>query len=139
IEASGTLAVNMETPVPLSPGEIMRGNSPNIVPSTVHKLPPGQRVELPSWLTDQPTTEMPAVHPSSLSGSAQLPAVPPGKSSPAEWQPPPARSAGKVTEPMRPRQTTGPQKPISRDTGARRASQPLEHQPVSPEWQPPPS
>jgi DNA-binding response OmpR family regulator/predicted regulator of Ras-like GTPase activity (Roadblock/LC7/MglB family) len=139
IGASGTPSVSMETPAPLSPGDIMRGNSPNIVPATVHKTLPGQRVELPSWLMDQPTTEMPAVGPSSLSGSAHLPMVPPGKPSPAEWQPSAERPAGKTTGPIGPKQTTGPQKTISTDTAARRISRPMERQLASPEWQPPSS
>jgi DNA-binding response OmpR family regulator/predicted regulator of Ras-like GTPase activity (Roadblock/LC7/MglB family) len=139
IGASGTPTVNMETPAALSPGDITRGNSPNIVSPPVPKTPTGQRVELPSWLTDQPTTEMPKVRPSSLTGPAHLPAVSPGKPPPAEWQPPPGRPAGKTTGPIGPKQTTGPQKPVSTDTGARRVSHPLERQPASPEWQPPPS
>ncbi len=139
IAASGTPAISMEMPAPLPPGDIIRGNSPNSGPTTARKVPPGQRVELPSWLMDQPTTEIPSLHPSSLSSSAHLPAVPPVKPSPAEWQPAPEQSAGKTTEPMRPKQTTGPQKPISTDTATRRVSRPPERPSASPEWQPPPS
>src|SRR5947209_9527268 len=139
IGASGTPAISMEMPAPLSSGNIIRGNSPNTVPTTARKMPPGQQVELPSWLMDQPTTEIPSVHPSSLSGSTPLPAVSPVKPSPAEWHPAPEQSTGKTTEPIRPKQTTGPQKPISTDTAARRVTRPMERQPASPEWQPPPS
>jgi DNA-binding response OmpR family regulator/predicted regulator of Ras-like GTPase activity (Roadblock/LC7/MglB family) len=66
----------------------------NINISTVRKTPAGQRADLPSWLMDHPTqAEMPAMRPSSLSGSGKVSAVPTGKVSPAEWQPsPPAAS-----------------------------------------------
>lgn len=92
--------------------------------ANVHKTPVSQRVELPSWLTDQPTSGIPAVRPSSLSNSAQLPAatpilMPPTPAPPtnAEWSPaqPPSRRAqqGPVTSDVQ---------PLSSDTGMRRAA-----------------
>ncbi|HEX6110295.1 MAG TPA: roadblock/LC7 domain-containing protein, partial [Ktedonobacteraceae bacterium] len=61
------------------------GNS--ITPSTVHKTPAGQRTDLPSWLMDQPTQfDMPAIRPSSLTGSDKVPAAPIGKATSSEWQ-----------------------------------------------------
>lgn len=111
------------------------GNSGSIVPSTVHKTPAGQRVELPSWLTDQPTsTDLTPVRPSSLTGSAQVP-VPPLKSSSAEWQPPRVlRSTQKTTEPIGRKGTgiTGRQKAVPAESEQRKAVRPS-----SPaEWQP---
>src|SRR5436190_8646319 len=53
---------------------------PSIIPAKVHKTSAGQRTDLPSWLMDQPTQfEMPALRPSSLSGSNKVPAAPNGK------------------------------------------------------------
>jgi len=70
------------------------GAGTNITPVTAHKTPAAQRTDLPSWLIDQPTQfEMPAMRPSSLSGTGQVPAAPIIKASSAEWQstPPAAR------------------------------------------------
>src|SRR6266487_3341546 len=73
------------------------GTTGNISVSTVRKTPAGQRVDLPSWLMDHPTqTEMPAMRPSSLSGTDKFSAAPTGKVSPAKRQPPP--SAARTTE-----------------------------------------
>jgi DNA-binding response OmpR family regulator/predicted regulator of Ras-like GTPase activity (Roadblock/LC7/MglB family) len=59
----------------------------SIVPSTVYKTSTGQRTDLPSWLMDQPTQfEMPAMRPSSLTGSNKIPAVPIGKAISSERQ-----------------------------------------------------
>jgi DNA-binding response OmpR family regulator len=65
-----------------------------ITPSTVHKTPTGQRADLPSWLTDQPTASnmraLRSMSPTSAT-SPRLPRVPntpiPSSSSP-EWQTP---------------------------------------------------
>ena len=55
---------------------------PNIIPAKAHKTSAGQRTDLPSWLIDQPTQfEMPALRPSSLSGSNKVPAAPTVKQS----------------------------------------------------------
>ena len=59
----------------------------SITPSTVHKTSVGQRTDLPSWLMDQPTQfDMPAIRPSSLTGSDKVPAAPIGKATSSEWQ-----------------------------------------------------
>jgi DNA-binding response OmpR family regulator/predicted regulator of Ras-like GTPase activity (Roadblock/LC7/MglB family) len=53
---------------------------PSIIPAKAHKTSSGQRTDLPSWLMDQPTQfEMPAVRPSSLSGSSKVAAPRGGK------------------------------------------------------------
>jgi CheY-like chemotaxis protein/predicted regulator of Ras-like GTPase activity (Roadblock/LC7/MglB family) len=59
----------------------------SITPSTVHKTSAGQRTDLPSWLVDQPTQfEMPAIRPSSLTGSDKVPAAPIDKATSSERQ-----------------------------------------------------
>ncbi len=61
----------------------------SITPSTVHKTSVGQRTDLPSWLMDQPTQfDMPAIRPSSLTGSDKVPAAPIDKATSSEWQSP---------------------------------------------------
>ena len=56
---------------------------PNIIPAKAHKTSAGQRTDLPSWLIDQPTQfEMPALRPSSLSGSHKIPVSAKWKSTP---------------------------------------------------------
>ena len=68
--------------------------SGGVTPVTVHKTPAGRRTDLPSWLMDQPTQfDMPALRPSSLTGTNKGPAAPVVTSSSAEWQstPPAAR------------------------------------------------
>jgi len=58
---------------------------PGIIPAKAHKTSAGQRTDLPSWLMDQPTQfEMPALRPSSLSGSNKVPAASNGKTISAE-------------------------------------------------------
>ncbi|HYX49396.1 MAG TPA: hypothetical protein VE843_06615, partial [Ktedonobacteraceae bacterium] len=60
---------------------------PSIIPAKAHKTSAGQRTDLPSWLIDQPTQfEMPALRPSSLSGSNEVPVVPNGKANSLEKQ-----------------------------------------------------
>ena len=98
---------------------------------------PVRRNDLPSWLTDQPTADIPVVRPSSPSGSAPIraarpsspvtPIVPP----PAEWQPTqiqaPIRTSRRLVE-QRVKEMTGPQKTLKTDTNGQKAA--------SPEWQP---
>jgi DNA-binding response OmpR family regulator/predicted regulator of Ras-like GTPase activity (Roadblock/LC7/MglB family) len=111
------------------------GTTGNISVSTVRKTSAGQRVDLPSWLMDHPTHEMPAMRPSSLSGTDKVSAAPSGKVSPAEWQPPP--SAARTTE-----QSSNKQSSSSQDLPAMgQVPQPdssisLRRQ-SSPEWQAP--
>ncbi len=75
-------------------GNDLNGSGIGIAPVNAHKTPAGQRVDLPSWLMDQPTQfEMPALSPSSLTGTNPGSAASIVKASPAEWQstPPAAR------------------------------------------------
>ncbi len=80
-----------------------QGNEKN-TPSVpiVQKFTPEVRKDLPSWLTDQPTSaSLPAVRPSSLSGTSYISAMPSTKSSSPEWQPPQAqRPDTQVTGPI---------------------------------------
>ena len=75
-------------------GNDLNGSGTGIAPVNAHKTPAGQRVDLPSWLMDQPTQfEMPAMPPSSLTGTNQDSAASIVQASPAEWKstPPAAR------------------------------------------------
>ena len=67
-------------------------------PATAHQPPPSQRVDLPGWVTNQPTSSIPAIHLSSLSNTGRIPVVPELKSSSPEWQIPSHLSALKTTE-----------------------------------------
>lgn len=104
-------------------------NSGNSTPDTVHKTPGGQREDLPSWLTEQPTmADMSMLRPSALSNTAR---VPTSKPPPAVWQPTTPSPQGKTTDQLPRKQATGPQKTMTKsgDMGNRRTG--------SPEWQPP--
>jgi len=107
--------------------------------STGHEDAPVRRNDLPSWLTDQPTAaNMPAVRPSSPSGSTPTRAVRPSSPvtpivpPPAEWQPTqiqaPIRTPRRLAE-QRVKEMTSPQKAVKTDTNGQHAG--------SPEWQPP--
>jgi CheY-like chemotaxis protein/predicted regulator of Ras-like GTPase activity (Roadblock/LC7/MglB family) len=94
----------------------------NSVPSSVQKMPVSQRIDLPSWLTDQPTMRnIPVLRPSLLN-STEMPVA---RSSPAEWQTPPM---AKMTEQAFLRPTPVPQAAPATNTTSRH--------PSSPEWQP---
>ena len=70
-------------------------------PEKITPSPANQRAELPSWLTDQPTSStLPVVRPSSLTQSAKIPVTPAMKPSSPEWQSPLA--AIKATEQLSP-------------------------------------
>lgn len=91
------------------------------------KSPMDDHPDLPSWLTDQPTkSDLPMLRPSSLSSTAQVPAIPP---TPAEWRPP--TPAPQPPEPPRRRRTVELPKTAARDTKDTR-----ERPSASPEWQP---
>ena len=110
------------------PGALPVADATNITPSTVRKTTAGQRGDLPSWLIEQPTrSDMPKLHPSSLSASDTGTNDPASKPSPAEWQPTVPRS--RITEQLPRKQTTGAQKPLPKTTGKKT--------PSSPEWTPP--
>jgi DNA-binding response OmpR family regulator/predicted regulator of Ras-like GTPase activity (Roadblock/LC7/MglB family) len=112
------------------------GTTDNISVSTVRKTPAGQGVDLPSWLMDHPTqAEMPAMRPSSLSGTDKFSAAPTGKVSPAEWQPP--SSADSTTEQSSNKQSTSsPDLPAVGQVPQADSSISLRRQ-SSPEWQAP--
>jgi DNA-binding response OmpR family regulator/predicted regulator of Ras-like GTPase activity (Roadblock/LC7/MglB family) len=67
--------------------------------STNQKMPTGERTDLPSWVTEQPTrSDMPKLRPSSLSNTVQSPSVIPLKPSPAEGQP--GTPLARTTDPL---------------------------------------
>lgn len=92
--------------IPAIPGRRSLVGNANIVPSIVHKTPASQRPDLPSWLTEQSAREDAQgqpLRPAALSSSTHIPAVPPFKPSPAEWQspvPPAARPPVRPTAPV---------------------------------------
>jgi DNA-binding response OmpR family regulator len=113
------------------------GQGTNITPSTVHKTQASRRTDLPSWLIDQPTQfDMPALRPSSLTGSGQIPVRPIIKASPAEWQPAPTDN---VAEQLSNKHNTPSLHSFAVDPSLQQSSKvnvPLQRQ-SSPEWQPP--
>ena len=115
-------------------GRQLAGGSPsagsnNITLSTVHKTPAGQRTDLPSWLVDQPTDpRMPALRPSSLSGTGQLPPTP--KASSVEWQPAPP-----VTGQSSPKQKVSSPNYPTPEPSLRQSSPVPSRRQSSPEWQ----
>src|SRR6266487_2868470 len=77
---SPTLSVNPSTNSEHHAINDTNDAEPSIIPSKGYKTSAGQRTDLPSWLMDQPTQfEMPALRPSSLSGSNKVPAATNGK------------------------------------------------------------
>ncbi|MBA2392063.1 MAG: response regulator [Ktedonobacteraceae bacterium] len=117
---------------------------------SIYKVVGGQRNDLPSWLTEQPTAAHTVIPSPSLSDSAQIPVI---KNSSPEWQPSqpifvPGMSTGmraitgapkQNTGNQQKKQPTGTQKQISQsqnrlitDTGARRASPAEWQMPVEP-------
>ncbi|MDQ2717209.1 MAG: response regulator [Chloroflexota bacterium] len=120
-------------------GSHSSGNTGTITPSIVHKTAAGQRNDLPSWLTDQPTqSDMVPLSSPARSTSEPLAAIPTPPQPVAEWQPSqalasPSQPAQPVTQSTKQPLNNGtvtPHKPLSTDTGVsmRRVS--------SPEWQP---
>ena len=106
-------------------------NGSPIFSASVPKTPIEQRADLPSWLTEQPTTtDMSEL--SELSTTVKIPATKPM----AEWQPPVeplTTPRAKTTEQLPRKAATGPQKALTKsgELGNRRTG--------SPEWQPPES
>lgn len=83
VTGNAALSINPST----DSGQHVTNDTNTITPSTVHKTSVGQRTDLPSWLMDQPTQfDMPAIRPSSLTGSDKVPAAPIGKATSSEWQ-----------------------------------------------------
>jgi DNA-binding response OmpR family regulator len=108
----------------------------NISLSTVRKTPAGQRVDLPSWLTEHPTqSEMPAMRPSSLSSTGKVSAAPTGNVSPAEWQPAP-HAARTAEQSSNKQSTSSPDFPAVGHVLQENSSVSLRRQ-SSPEWQAP--
>jgi len=109
-------------------------------------IPTDSPVELPSWLTDQPTSQhIPALQPPAFSNS-EIPALPPTTSIPAEWQ-----SASEITDDLSPQWAEISQQSPVYEPEARPSSSPswqsaefwqsTESLPPSPSWQsvePPP-
>ena len=84
---SPTLSVNPSTNSEHHAINDTNDAEPSIIPSKGYKTSAGQRTDLPSWLMDQPTQfEMPALRPSSLSGSNKVPAATNGKAISPEKQ-----------------------------------------------------
>jgi CheY-like chemotaxis protein/predicted regulator of Ras-like GTPase activity (Roadblock/LC7/MglB family) len=99
-------------------GNDLNGSGTGITPVKAHKTPARQRVDLPSWLMDQPTQfEMPAMPPSTLTSTNQDPAASVVKASPAEWQAPPPVARSVKQLPVEP------------------GSNAPKHRKSSPEWQ----
>ena len=106
-------------------------NKANRMPDAVQKTPAGQREDLPSWLTEQPTrADMSMLRPSALSNTAKVPSSSAPKPL-AEWQPTTPPPQAKTTDQLPRKQATGPQKTMTKsgEMGNRRTG--------SPEWQPP--
>ena len=106
-------------------------NGSPIFSTSVPKTPSEQRADLPSWLTEQPTTtDMSEL--SELSTTVKIPAA--STKPTAEWQPPvepPTAPRAKTTGQLPRKAATGPQKALTKsgELGNRRTG--------SPEWQPP--
>ena len=89
VTGNAALSVNPSTDSEHHVTNVTNTARTSITPSTVHKTSVGQRTDLPSWLMDQPTQfDMPAIRPSSLTGSDKVPAAPIGKATSSEWQSP---------------------------------------------------
>lgn len=109
-------------------------NGTDAVSSTTPRIPTSPRVDLPSWLTDQPTSaSIPQVppegtqaRPASLPGASYVPTSSLTSTS-AEWQTP--RSAAKTDGSVAHKEKTNT-KPL-----VQQLVRPV--QPASPEWQPP--
>ncbi|HLZ60778.1 MAG TPA: response regulator [Ktedonosporobacter sp.] len=73
-------------------------------------------LELPSWLTEQPTaSELPVIRPSAYAHPRQVPSTPMQKPSSPEWQSS-SLPAAKTTEPIGPNQPSGPLNTLSANT-----------------------
>ncbi len=101
-QTSKVMGINESTPLVMPQITGALGTNGNTgeknMPPDVAKMAPEVRRDLPSWLTDQPTSAtLSAVRPSSLSGTSHLPTLSSAKASSPEWQPPNGR-----------KQTTGP-------------------------------
>jgi DNA-binding response OmpR family regulator/predicted regulator of Ras-like GTPase activity (Roadblock/LC7/MglB family) len=134
IQPAPTNALNTDTPIPHERSAASSG--PNIIPLTVRKTVASQHSDLPAWLTEHPTNDMPVLRPSSLSSTAKVPSVssipgaPTPKPPPAEWQPTSTPPVGKASEGASRKGTSGPNKKDAQDSfeAVRSAS--------SAEWQP---
>lgn len=79
---------------------VTSGSLGAIKPAPVQKAPAEEKpMELPSWLIDQPTTDMPVI----TRQMAPMPATPTTGSSPSEWQP-----SNRSTDPLHTRETPPP-------------------------------
>src|SRR6266702_3727887 len=138
-----------------------RTNAANIIPSIAHKTPAGQRPDLPSWLTDQPTnSNLPVLRPASLSNSAQIPTVGAGhtqgadgvssrnraatsggheapEETPLPIPPPPVQPSPAEWRPPPSTPKTTEQVSSKQVTGPQKPVSKGTRQASSPEWQPP--
>jgi CheY-like chemotaxis protein/predicted regulator of Ras-like GTPase activity (Roadblock/LC7/MglB family) len=101
----------------------------------------GSRRDLPSWLTDQPTSaDMSAVRPSSLSGTVHTPAVPLRRTAPAsaEWRGPATnrRTTGPIARKEVRGQSSVTPSPVGRVTAHLTNKQRVSRPSASPEWNP---
>jgi CheY-like chemotaxis protein/predicted regulator of Ras-like GTPase activity (Roadblock/LC7/MglB family) len=134
-EAGDTSLLSNST-MPDSDGEVSS--------STNQNTPSAKRSDLPSWVTDQPTTAvMPMLRPSSLSNTTQIPSVSPLNPSPAERQP--LTPLPRTTDPL-PRRGMNSVRKTPDGRGYRETDAPMEpgdafpnQFPASSEWQPEPA
>ena len=98
-----------------------------ITPAEMYKTPANQHVDLPSWLTDQPTaSDLPAIRPAARNPVIQTPPTPVVGTTAGEWQMP--TTATKTTEDFSPRRTDLSEPPAPHTGEPRQTS--------SPEWLP---
>ena len=98
------------------------GRNERRMPSGVHKAQEYQHNDLPGWVTNQPTSSMPAVRPSPL---ADAPGGPPAP----QWQESSPQPVLKTTDPLATRNPVDPYTIAPAESGVRRTS--------SAEWQVP--
>ncbi len=132
------LSEEMEDVSPLE-NSLARDLDVSVSSSTIPKTPIGERTDLPSWVTDQPTrSDMPRLRPSALSNTTQMPGVSPLKSTPAEWQP--ATPLPRTTDPLPRRRIHSSPKTTPRPVEAGARLEPGDVTPnqllTSPEWRP---
>src|SRR5579885_1305303 len=100
------------------------GKNEKGMPADVHKAPEYEYSDLPGWVTDQPTSSIPAIRPSPISDAPEL-------SASSQWRVSSPQSILKTTDPLATRKAVDPYNVASTESSARRAS--------SAEWQVPTS
>ncbi len=127
---------NLDGQGPHTPAQGISGELPSTTPSV-----PDYRQELPSWLTEPPSsTSMPAMpnmRPATLSGTNHIPATP-RRVTPSEWQGP--ASVGQATGPLVPKEASSalqslpPPASTGSHTTAQLSGKQIPLVPASPEW-----